>query len=311
MQRRAGYHAAHPGAPHDHQSAGDRGDEYAPCVRQPDRVLRQAPEVPRQRDHLYPPPQRPRHRRSLCRAGSAGGCTARGVLPVRQRRAHRQCGRRNAGHEYVQPRRRPQAGLLGYARHLRYLRAGDPDAHLRAHPLRRAAGICRLFRQSSGCHCQGHGVPQADRRAPLDLPLYPGGPPRHRPHLRRRRHPHQQPERQGRHRLCAGTELRLQPAPQDAGGTGLQGQECVRPQPQGAERRRGAAHLRGYLPQPRKAAERGGSPLCTGKRHYRHGHAGTERPAQGGHLGGQRPSGCCSQRHPERHRHGLPSGKLL
>ena len=27
-------------------------------------------------------------------------------------------------------------------------------------------------------------------------------------------HPHQQPERQGRHRLCAGTELRLQPAAQ-------------------------------------------------------------------------------------------------
>ena len=99
--------------------------------------------------------------------------------------------------------------------------------------------------------------------------------------------------------------------PQDARSSWLQGQERVRPQPQGAERRRGAAHLRGYLPQPRKAAERGGSPLCTGKRHYRHGHAGTERPAQGGHLGGQRSSGCRSQRHPERHRYGLPSGKLL
>ena len=99
--------------------------------------------------------------------------------------------------------------------------------------------------------------------------------------------------------------------PQDAGGAGLQGQERVRPQPQGAERRRGAAHLRGYLPQPCKAAECGGSPLCAGKRHYRHSHAGAERPAQGGHLGGQRPFGCRSQRYPERHRHGLPSGKLL
>ena len=90
-----------------------------------------------------------------------------------QRRAHRQCGRRNAGHEYVQPRRRPQAGLLGYARHLRHLRAGDPDAHLRAHPLRRSAGVCRLLRQPSGCHCKGHGLPQGAWRTPLDLPLHP------------------------------------------------------------------------------------------------------------------------------------------
>ena len=53
-------------------------------------------------DHLHPSPQRPRHRRGLRRAGRAGGCTAGGVLPVRQRRAHRQRGRRHAGHEPVQ-----------------------------------------------------------------------------------------------------------------------------------------------------------------------------------------------------------------
>ena len=163
--------AAHPGPPDDHQPARHRGDEHAACLRQPDRVLRQAPEVPRQRHHLHPPPQRPRHRRGLRRAGRAGRCTARGVLPVRQRRAHRQRGRRDAGHEHVQPRRGPQAGLLRHAGHLRHLRAGDPDAHLRAHPLRRSAGVCRLLRQPSGRHRQGHGLPQGARRAPLDLPL--------------------------------------------------------------------------------------------------------------------------------------------
>ena len=45
----------------------------------------------------------------------------RGVLPLRQRRAHRQRGRCDPRHEYVQPRRRPEAGLLRYARHLRHL----------------------------------------------------------------------------------------------------------------------------------------------------------------------------------------------
>ena len=101
-------------------------------------------------------------------AGTAGG-----VLPVRQRRAHRQRGRGDAGHEHVQPRRGPQAGLLRYAGHLRHLRACDPDAHLRAHPLRRSAGVCRLLRQPSGCHCKGHGLPQGAWRTPLDLPLHP------------------------------------------------------------------------------------------------------------------------------------------
>lgn len=37
--------------------------------------------------------------------------------------------------------------------------------------------------------------------------------------------------------------------PQDARRPGLQGQECLRPQPQGAERLRSAPHLRGELPQ--------------------------------------------------------------
>ena len=84
-----------------------------------------------------------------------------------------------------------------------------------------------------------------------------------------------------------------------------------RPQPQGAERKRGAAHLRGCLPQPLQAAQRSGSPLCTGGRHHRHRHAGAEWSAQGGHLGGQRPSGRCGKRHPECHRHGVPPRDLL
>ena len=76
---------------------------------------------PRQRHHLHPPPQRPRHRRGLRRAGGAGRCPARGVLPVRQWRAHRQRGCRDPGHEHVQPWRGPQAGLLQYAGDLRHL----------------------------------------------------------------------------------------------------------------------------------------------------------------------------------------------
>jgi hypothetical protein len=49
----------------------------------------------------------------------------------------------------------------------------------------------------------------------------------------------------------------------------------------------------------------------TGQRHHRHRHAGHERPAQGHHLGGQWPSGCRGQRHPERHRYGVPSGNVF
>ena len=44
--------------------------------------------------------------------------------------AHGQRGRHHPGHEHVQPRSGPEAGLLRYARYLRGIRAGDTDARL-------------------------------------------------------------------------------------------------------------------------------------------------------------------------------------
>ena len=46
MQCRSGRNAAHPRAPHDHQPARHRGNEHAPCVCQPDRMVQRQPEVP-------------------------------------------------------------------------------------------------------------------------------------------------------------------------------------------------------------------------------------------------------------------------
>ena len=64
-----------------------------------------------------------------------------------------------------------------------------------------------VFAAFSGSHqdaiAKGHDLAQGTRPARVDLPLYPHRSPGHRPHLRRRRDPHQQPERQGRHRLPA------------------------------------------------------------------------------------------------------------
>jgi 2-isopropylmalate synthase len=53
--------------------------------------------------------------------GDARGRPARGVLPVRQRRAHRQRGFRHPRAQYVQPRRRPEARFLRHAGHRRNL----------------------------------------------------------------------------------------------------------------------------------------------------------------------------------------------
>ena len=63
-------------------------------------------------------------------AGGTGRCPAGGVLPLRQRGAYGQRGRHHPGHEHVQPRSGPEAGLLRYARYLRGIRAGDTDARL-------------------------------------------------------------------------------------------------------------------------------------------------------------------------------------
>ena len=46
-----------PDRPHDHQSAGHRGDEHAAHLRQPDRVVLQPSQVPGQRHSLHPSPQ--------------------------------------------------------------------------------------------------------------------------------------------------------------------------------------------------------------------------------------------------------------
>ena len=58
-----------------------------------------------------------------------------------------------------------------------------------------------------------------------------------------RRHPHQQPERQGRHRLPVTAEVRLQSPAPHARGSGLQGQGGVRPRAPRAERGGSALRL--------------------------------------------------------------------
>ena len=143
----------------------------------------------------------------------------------------------------------PKLDFSDMPAHLRGVRAGHPDARLRAEPLRRQPGVRRLLRQPPGRHRQGHDLPEGAPPAPVGLPLHPHRPPRHQPHLRRGRHPHQQPERQGRHRLPAAAELRLQPAAPHAGAAGLPGQGGQRPRPQGALRPGGAGGVRGQLRQ--------------------------------------------------------------
>ena len=79
--------------------------------------------------------------------------------------------------------------------------SGSPACTCMSAPLCGRAGYSPLSRQPPGRHRQGHELAQRTRPAPVDRALHPCGPHRHRPHLRRGRDPHQQPERQGRHRL--------------------------------------------------------------------------------------------------------------
>ena len=178
-------------------------------------------------------------------------------------------------------------------------------------PLRRSAGVCRLLRQPSGRHCQGHGLPQGAGEHRWTCPYIPMD-----PHDIGRTYDADvirinSQSGKGGIGFVLEQNYGYNPAPQDAGGAGLQGQERVRPQPQGAECRPRCCASSRRASSTAKAPLCGGGPLCTGQRHYRHGHPGPERSAQGGHFGGQWSSGCCGQRHPERHRDGLPSGKLL
>ena len=81
--------------------------------------------------------------------------------PVRQRRAHRQCGHRHPGHEHVQPRRGPGPGFQRHARaSCEMYERVHPHARLRAHALCRRPGVRGLQRQPSGRHRQGHELAQ-------------------------------------------------------------------------------------------------------------------------------------------------------
>ena len=146
------------------------------------------------------------------RARRAGRRRPRRGHAVRQRRAHRQRRRRHAGHEPVQPGRRPRA------RHHRHRRAAprrrvlQPPARARAPPLRRRPRLHRVLRLAPGRHQEGHR-----RRCPADYDGLGGALPADRPEARRPhlrgRHPGQQPVRQGRRRLHHEGRARLRPAP--------------------------------------------------------------------------------------------------
>ena len=98
---------------------------------------------------LAAPAQRPRHRGGRRRAGGDGGRRPRGGHALRQRRAHRQRGRRHPRAEPLQPGRRPAAGLLRHRRGPAHRRALQPAA--RAPAASRTSGDL-VYTAFSGSH---------------------------------------------------------------------------------------------------------------------------------------------------------------
>ena len=174
--------------------------------------------------------------------------------------------------------------------------------------LRRAAGVCRLLRQPSGRHRQGMAY-RKEHGEHLDL-LYPGGPPRHRPPMTPTSSALNNPERQGRHRLCAGTELQLQPAPKMRKLLATRSRACPNHSHTGAERHP-VLHLRGHLPPCQAPQCHRGSTFAQVNSITATVTLDLNGQRKGGRLGGQRGRLTPWLTPSVLYRHGVPSGELL
>ncbi len=139
---------------------------------------------------------------------------------VRQRRAHRQRRPHHAGHEPVQPGRRPRARHQRHRRPAPHRRVLQPPARPRAPPLRRRPRLHLVLGLAPGRHQEGLRRALRRRRGRGPRPRLRGlgrAVPADRPGARgprlRGRHPGQQPVGQGRRRLHHGGRARLRAAP--------------------------------------------------------------------------------------------------
>jgi len=195
----------------DHQPAGDGGNGDAQRLCRPDRMV--PPQLPAPR-LLRPQPasaQRPRHGRGGGRTGSDGRRRADRGHAVRKRRAHGQCLPGHSGAQSLHPGRGSGPRLLGYRFDPAHRRILQPDSGPSAPSLWRRPGVHRLLRLAPRCHQEGFRSPEDQQQQALGGSLSADRPSRSRPQLRGD-HPHQQPERQGRHRLSAEDRSRSRPA---------------------------------------------------------------------------------------------------
>ena len=170
-----------------------------------DRVDASAPGASRQHRAVRPSAQRPWHGHCGRRVRADGRCRPRRGLPVRQWRAHRQRRPRQHRVEPLHAGRRSAARLLRHRRGAPLRRALHADPGASAPPLCRRPGLHVLLRLAPGRDQESLLGAQGWRH--LGHALSAHRPQGSGPQLRRR-HPREQPVRQGRHRLPARSRVR-------------------------------------------------------------------------------------------------------
>ncbi len=142
----------------DHpQPAGDGRDVHAEHLRRRHRMVRAQRPAARLRGSVAAPAQRPRHGRGRGRVRADGRRGPYRGHALRQRRADRQRGRGQPGHEHVQPGSRPEARHQRHRRPATRGRALQPAAGRAAASLRRRSGLHVVLRLAPGRDQEGHG----------------------------------------------------------------------------------------------------------------------------------------------------------
>ena len=206
------------------------------------------PRPPRQRDSQPAPAQRSRHRRRRRRIGHHGRRRPGRGLPVRQRRAHRQCRSGHPRTQSLHARHRAGARFFRHQRHRPHRRTLHRLADPSPPSLCRRPGVHRLLRLASGRDQER--LCRAKTGCDVERALHAGRSGRSRSRLRLG-DSRQQPVRQGRRGVFAGNRIRHRHAAPPAGSVFRRSAAPYRPPRRRDERGRSLDAVFRHLPHRR------------------------------------------------------------
>ena len=178
-----------------HQSACNCTAFHAACICKPGRIYVWKSEIPRECNRISPSAQWQRMRCCRFWNGITCRCRQNRGYSVWKRWAYRKCRYCYTWYEYVFSGCRSKTWFLWYAAYLWNIWRMYRNESRRKKSVQWCTCICRIFRLSSGCNCQGYALERWQGSGSLECSVSSNRSDRCGKKLWRRCYPHQQPVR--------------------------------------------------------------------------------------------------------------------